>query len=750
MSQEYLHPEEMNVPSQVSHQSLLPQPMHHHHIPAPLILQTEDMGRSTPADTMSTYSGSEYASPTEFSYSSRDFGREDPIPYFSGSMRMYNMFPCQIPPIDHGRGTTSYARGPTSYPDQFYTPSEPSISSAQNIYDIPEQATHAGSPVDACTLSDVFYDDEILGAQSTHEIGLGYEPHGQPKGGTWSAAAIDDNSSQAPSYHYPRIEKISALITSNIPPRIAFFLDYYEKIICPAIVVIDSPSNPYRQHILSLAMENESLQHAICALAACHLRMKRKQSPGLEQWKEESHRGVQERINGSYLPLTPEASKPIHNKAPPDAATPEESRHQSLAVKLLNRQLSDPRKAKHDSVLATLFMLCHYRMCESGIAQFKTQFAGVKKLMGLRGNGLETGRWGWMETLLTYFDAITATVNDREAQFRGGLFDLIAAPSHPSLALENLAGCDGRLFKIIARLGRLNLLAQQRPVLDPQDPAIQRGFPQPRPHHRLSGQALVDFHNLPSHQQHRDNHDNNESAIIDDHLEAHARINDDSRPLFWQEWRDVRSQLQHWAFDANRLIANLPATPTAIQLRDFSYLSEAFRYAALLYTERLSNPRAAARNMQFQNLVSQVLFYLTNLSENVENSASTSPSPPGSEAGTGRGKGRGVEGFMSWPLFVAGSECVNELQRSVVRGRFRSCVGRSGYRDNFMGLALLERMWRDEDRGVLRCSGGGIGAGAGAGSGRGRDRHVDGDRGWDTPFRWTGYMEGVQGEFIMV
>lgn len=164
MSQEYLHPEQMTVPSQVSHQSFLRQSLHH--LQTPSILQTEDMGLSTSADTISTYSGSDYASPTEYSYSSRDFGREEPIPFFSGSsMRMYNMFPCQTPPIDHGRGTMSYTRGPTSYPDQYYAPSEmsSSISSAQNMYDIPEQTTHSTSPVDACTLSDIFYDDEILG-----------------------------------------------------------------------------------------------------------------------------------------------------------------------------------------------------------------------------------------------------------------------------------------------------------------------------------------------------------------------------------------------------------------------------------------------------------------------------------------------------------------------------------------------------------------------------------------------------------
>ena len=51
---------------------------------------------------------------------------------------------------------------------------------------------------------------------------------------------------------------------------------------------------------------------------------------------------------------------------------------------LLNEQLNDPDKSTHDSVLATILMLCHYRMAESGVAKFQTQFAGVKKILGMR------------------------------------------------------------------------------------------------------------------------------------------------------------------------------------------------------------------------------------------------------------------------------------------------------------------------------------------------------------------------------
>ena len=93
--------------------------------------------------------------------------------------------------------------------------------------------------------------------------------------------AVNDNedtasrtASEADAYHHlPARES-----PPEISPRTSFFLDYYEKIICPSVVVIDSPSNPYREHILRLAATSQSLQHAICALAACNLRMKDRKS----------------------------------------------------------------------------------------------------------------------------------------------------------------------------------------------------------------------------------------------------------------------------------------------------------------------------------------------------------------------------------------------------------------------------------------------------------------------------------------
>ncbi|CAG8983984.1 hypothetical protein HYALB_00009586 [Hymenoscyphus albidus] len=692
----------------MSQQRQLPQ-LHRLHTHA-LSLGRENLHISSSLESLSAYADSEYSnSPIAHSF------QGDDVPFLRSPMPIYTGY--------SSRNTTADAspivaimgdnRGPTSFPDHFYAPSEisSSISSHQNLYDIAEggRQQHPNSAT-----NEHFYDDDIMG---THQMPNDLEVYATSARSShfgWNSINDDDVASQAASeadnYHFSSGPD-SMSSSTDMSPRISFFLDYYEKIICPSVVVIDSPSNPYREHILSLASSSRSLQHAICALAACNLRMKRRQSLGQDRWRQPFELEIQDRINGLGSINNRRASN--HRMSPheeprcKDASLEEEYQHRSLAVSLLNQQLGDPSTARHDCVLATLFILCHYRMCESGIAQFRTQFAGVKKILGMRESGVETGNWGWMETLFTYFDGIAASINDREAQLRGGYLEMIATPSQPSHGLENVAGCDGVLFKTIARLGRLNMLSQHRPVLDEalssQARESRPAPPNPRP--RLAGQALVDFYNLHAHSF----DGNGFSSTLDDDasfsLLTNSMSHDDLRTTFWAEWKAARQALQDWEFDPTRLVANLPATPSPTQLRDFGYISEAFRYAALLYTERLACPTLPSSHLNFQNLVSQVLFYVTSLD-------------PSS----------GCEKFLLWPLFISGSECVNELQQSIVRTKCREIMGRSGYLNNLAGLEVLEKLWEDAE-------------------GKGRDS----ERGsFGGPFKWSRHMEGGEGEWIMV
>ena len=69
---------------------------------------------------------------------------------------------------------------------------------------------------------------------------------------------------------------------------------------------------------------------------------------------------------------------------------------------------------------------------------------------------------------------------------------------------------------------------------------------------------------------------------------------------------------------------------------------------------------------------------------------------------------------------------MNDLQQSIVRTKCREIMGRSGYLNNLAGLEVLEKLWQEK------------------GDGGAEKRDAFGG-----PFRWTRFMEGVEGEWIM-
>jgi hypothetical protein len=487
-------------------------------------------------------------------------------------------------------------------------------------------------------------------------------------------------SEYAPSPWSAIAETRQVRISQDLISKMPFFMDYYKMTMAPSMVFIDGPHNPFKGHILKLATGSQSLQHAICALSACNLRMKRKLSLGQDA------RDLYERLIAEKR-----ATDNLGDNPPQDPSLAEEVQHRNLAVHLLNQQLSDPVKSSHDSVLATILILCHYRMAESGIAKFHTQFAGVKKILAMRKPqqfGGSSEDVAWMEALFTYFDAVSATINDREAQLTAA--DHTFSPGVLPAGAVNTVGCDRELFKTIGKLGRLNMLSQNRPVqsmgstnhpdgespvarvnsghgykdsvssVGAQSHTAEDGFVPPAPSQRFDGNGF--------------------GSVLDDEELLHSAMStsvafEDRRALFWAEWKEARQALQHWHFDATAVASALPGLPSPSHIRDLEALSEAFRYAAMLYTERLAGPNLPSNHTNFQNLVSQVVYYATSLE-------------PGSAA----------EKFLLWPLFVAGSECVNELQQNIVRSKCNDIMTRSGYMNNLAALEVLERLWSGDIR----------------------------------------------------
>lgn len=499
----------------------------------------------------------------------------------------------------------------------------------------------------------------------------------------------------------------------HLTPRLQSLMEYYDRYVCPFLVTFDGPENPYRKHILQLAVNNEGLQNAIAALSTNNLRMRKKQThqTGFIEELTEAFEGSNEGSN-------------------PNEASAEESMYKQMSIDQLNLQLSDTRAAADDSVLATLLILCLFHVCDSGFSKFKTQLAGVQKLLSLRNPTVQSNFTGWVEMFFTWFDVMTSTVNDREMQIKGESLDMLDYNANLG-ALEQFSGCDGRLFKLIARLGRLNLLAQGRPVRGnsnsdstPKLSATKRP-PFARMNSKKWAQAKrslspLDYENLDGNGWGSSIFGSDEA---DSSPEAAAEEVDD-REEFWAEWRDIRSRLQAWQMDLSAL-PSPPADPAQYDAghRDLVHINEVFRFSALLYTERLGNPVLPSSHPQFQALVTQALAHITAM--------------PLTSC---------VHKFLLWPLFITGTECVQEEHRNIVRHRCIEIQKESGFYNNISGLEVLERVWRE-------IGPGGVGQEEFEMNARRRDSNVRfsgrGGR-YGQAFRWRKAMDRVDGEYIVI
>jgi len=460
-------------------------------------------------------------------------------------------------------------------------------------------------------------------------------------------------------------------------------------------------------HVMHLAMRNEGLQNAIAALATNNIRMR----GGIE-----SHRlgFKQDERNSALLPdhayskMTAEELRELHGEP-----SSEERVYKTTSIALLNAELADPNRAKKDSVLATLLILCLFHVCDSGFSKFKTQLAGVQKLLSMRDRTVQSNFVGWIEVFFTWFDVMNSTVNDRETQVLGDSLDMMNLSTDLG-ALEHFSGCEGRLFKLIARLGRLNLLSQNRPVRDlsPENNTTPTQTPQPK-----SGKDYysLQFENLDG---------NGWGAALGDVPSTTSSsprssisvTEDDSRTSFWTEWHEIRSRLQEWELESVSLpsapscgaaSSSLALTPAQAALL---HISESFRYSALLYTERLAHPTVSSSALNIQNLVAQALYHISQI-----------------------GVTSCVNKFLLWPLFITGTECVNEQHRAIVRQRCVEIQRESGFFNNLSGLEVLERVWREDDER--------------------RDSEVQGvEQGMlgAQAFRWRSAMDRVDGEYIMI
>lgn len=488
--------------------------------------------------------------------------------------------------------------------------------------------------------------------------------------------------------HSPSYSQLLLARSVGRTPRLRYLISYYAEVIAPIIVAFDSPTNPFRTHILRLAQGSEALQEAIATLATSNLRQRR------ERFHLSTERtGAARMSSRAHRALTDEDFQDTYGISIPEGYAREENHHRAMAVRALNADLADPRRRLSDSVLATLLILCLFHGCDTGVAEFRTQFAGVTRLLALRMRHSQTVSEDikWFIRMFSWLDTLTATTNDRDVQLRGRFLE-ISSVSDGEWALENLAGCDGRLFKMISQLGRLNLLSQDHQPNEsrPADVTVPTASLPPNmlypgwetvPPATGPGVGTNGFtFSMPMPQQNRE------------------QASKPSSPAFWTEWYSLRQRLEAWRFDppstlpaepslstpspsASASSFNSPplvppASPTPTywvaneNLRDVYQISECFRHAALLYCERLAEPTLPSQHPRIQHLVHLGMHCLCTVEADV---------------------------YLLWPLFIVGSECVQEDHRSTIRDRCKDISKDSGFVNNISCLELLEKIWEQHN-----------------------------------------------------
>ncbi|KAF2273273.1 uncharacterized protein EI97DRAFT_469676 [Westerdykella ornata] len=635
----------------------------------------DETGLSTSSASLGTHSDSDFPSPGEYPPTPHD-----EFPFGDSSLP-------QFQPINWHDQT------PMSSIDNFQFYDIPrtlpmaddlssSISSDQSVQDLSDASStqqNMGPP----TFPEIFIEGEMASsANGFSQSGFSYLP---TEGMSSNGSGPLSSDELALTTAIPQ----SLILASPPSPRMQYLLDYYDRFICRVLVAFDEPSsNPYRMHVMHLAMRDEGLQNAIAALATNNMRMR----------NALQGRRVSTAENDGYLPehsfqaISTQELREMHGEP-----TDEEKHYKAASVTLLNRKLARPGGAQDDSVLATLLILCLFHVCDSGFAKFKTQLAGVQKLLSMRDRSVQSQFIGWIELFFTWFDVMTSAVNDRETEVQGESLDMTNLTANLG-ALEHLSGCEGRLFKLIARLGRLNLMSQNRAVRE-QD-TTPRASPKPR-------RPTRDFYSFNF-----DHYDGNGwGGLINERVSPTTPPADHRPTAFWIEWNDIRTRLQAWQMDPP---AGGPVSSAddgnQTDASSLRHMSESFRYAALLYTERLAEPTPPSSAFNFQALVAQGLHHISQI-----------------------GVASCMNKFLLWPLFIIGTECVDPGHRATVRQRCIEIQRESGFFNNLSGLEVLEKVWQDYDEGE---SNGGAGHGP-----FGAQQQA---------FRWRRAMDRVDGEYIVI
>ncbi|KAJ6144891.1 hypothetical protein N7470_008786 [Penicillium chermesinum] len=463
--------------------------------------------------------------------------------------------------------------------------------------------------------------------------------------------------------HSPSYSQLLLARSTGRTPRLRYLISYYAEVIAPMIVAFDSPSNPFRTHVLRLANESEALQEAIATLATSNLRQRR------ERKHFSTERTLPARLSSmAHRALTDEAFQDRYGISVTEGYAREENHHRAVAVKALNADLADPRRRLSDSVLATLLILCLFHGCDTGVAEFRTQFAGVTRLLAIRmrHSSVVSEELKWFMRMFSWLDTLTATTNNRDVQLRGKCLE-ISSVSDGHWGLENLAGCDGRLFKMISQLGRLNLLSQDQQPSEstPADVTIPTASLPP-------AMLFPGWNHVPNASASWSVPGDDYSFSLPSPRKVATKAEGPPRQLSGPNGTHSGSVSN----PGDLTLLPLPQYPLPLHPQQIP--------PGLLRTSPLTRPQKWSTTW----LLKIYKMYIRSLSAFATQHYSTVSAMHCLCAVQS-------DVYLLWPLFIVGSECVQENHRKAIRDRCRDISGDSGFVNNISCLELLEKIWEE-------------------------------------------------------
>lgn len=380
-----------------------------------------------------------------------------------------------------------------------------------------------------------------------------------------------------------------------------FLVDYYDKVVPP---VPTTPSNPYKAYILRLAAHSGSLQHAIAALSANHIRQRSAYTAIRTDQSKQNFSGF---FHDEFIRRYSTGHNTLdcgrNQTATPslNERSTEELCYKESSLGALNDQLADPNRRTDDPTRATILILCLYHIYDMGVERLKRQFTEVTSIFPLEGerSTVDNKATTWLSVVFTWFDSMILPREHDKEPIAGTSMHLpnIDADTWTS---NNLAGYNGKLLSIVKKLKGLNLASGVSNIQHVSFLQVDNfGYGQmPSPADRG-----YDFYSINQTQN-----DGTQSQFMGTET--------DFRVQWWRRWNEIRTELEGWTLEDP---SENPTSLQAEQLRQLNsnHVLESFRYATLLYMQRLAYPRMAAMQPNAHTLVERLLYHVSNVSTDI-------------------------------------------------------------------------------------------------------------------------------------